>query len=97
MITPYPPTPAHAPGRRTQRGRLRRATTLLAAALTAIAAPLTAAAPAHAATGTFTPGAAWNDTSGNPLQLHGLGIINVGGTWYGFGEDKTGESSSNTA
>ncbi len=97
MITPYPLAPTPAPGRRTNRSRLRRTAALLAASLTAIAAPLTAAAPAHAATAAFTPGAAWNDTSGNPLQLHGLGIINVGGTWYGFGEDKTGESSSNTS
>ena len=97
MITPYPPAPTPAAGRRTDRNRPRRTAALLAAALTALAAPLTAAAPAHAATATFTPGAAWNDTSGNPLQLHGLGIINAGGTWYGFGEDKTGESSSNTS
>ncbi|MBS2965949.1 RICIN domain-containing protein [Actinocrinis puniceicyclus] len=64
--------------------------------LVALAAALTAA-PAHAATAAFTPGAAWNDTGGNPLQLHGLGIVQAGSTWYGFGEDKTGESSSNTA
>src|SRR5581483_5180654 len=92
MITPYPRIPAPSPKR-----SLRRSAALLAAALTAVAAPLSAATPAHAATATFTPVAAWNDTSGNPLQLHGLGIINAGGTWYGFGEDKTGESSSNTA
>lgn len=77
--------------------RLRRAAASLAVALAALAAPLSAAAPAHAATATFTPGAAWNDTGGNPLQLHGLGIIQVGGTWYGFGEDKTGESSADTS
>jgi hypothetical protein len=55
------------------------------------------AAPALAATVTFTPGTAWNDAGGNPLQMHGLGIIKVGGTWYGFGEDKTGENSGNTS
>jgi hypothetical protein len=48
-------------------------------------------------TASFTPGAAWTDTSGNTLQLHGLGIVRVGSTWYGFGENKQGESSSNAA
>jgi hypothetical protein len=74
----------------------RRVTALLTAALAALA-PCLAPAAAHAATATFTPGATWNDTSGNPLQLHGLGIIKVGSTWYGFGEDKTGESSANAS
>ena len=29
--------------------------------------------------------------------MHGLGIIQVGSTWYAFGEDKTGESSSDAS
>ncbi len=29
--------------------------------------------------------------------MHGLGIIKVGSTWYGYGEDKAGETSSNTS
>lgn len=49
---------------------------------------------AHADTvGTFTPGQSWTDTSGATLQLHGLGIIKVGATWYGFGENKTAGSA----
>lgn len=52
---------------------------------------------AQAATSQFTPGQPWNDSSGRTLQLHGLGIIKSGSTWYGFGEDKTGENSSNTS
>ncbi len=65
----------------------------MAALLPAVAAP-----SAHAAaTSTFTPGAAWQDSSGTPLQLHGLGIVKSGSTWYGFGENKAGESSSNAA
>ncbi|MDX6352881.1 MAG: hypothetical protein QOF84_7671 [Streptomyces sp.] len=48
-------------------------------------------------TSTFTPGAARSDTSGNALQMHGLGIIKVGSTWYGYGENKSGESSSDTS
>ena len=51
---------------------------------------------ASSASSSFTPGAGWTDQNGNPLQMHGLGIIKVGSTWYGFGEDKTGESSSAT-
>ncbi|MFF5715036.1 RICIN domain-containing protein [Streptomyces sp. NPDC012756] len=54
---------------------------------------------AHAATSssTFTPGAAWIDQNGNPLQLHGLGIVKAGKTWYGFGEDKTGKTWTDTS
>src|SRR5579859_6331670 len=60
------------------------------------AAPLPSPLAAAAASSSFTPGAQWTDQNGNPLQMHGLGIIKVGSTWYGFGEDKTGESSSAT-
>jgi hypothetical protein len=67
----------------------------LAAGLAALVVPVFRPTAAQAATSAFTPGAAWTDSSGNPLQLHGLGIIKVGATWYGFGEDKTGESSGN--
>ncbi|HET9168571.1 MAG TPA: RICIN domain-containing protein [Actinospica sp.] len=71
---------------------------LLLALTAVLAALLIPAVPAHAdTTSTFTPGAAWDDTSGNALQMHGLGIIKVGGTWYGYGEDKAGETSSNTS
>jgi hypothetical protein len=52
---------------------------------------------ANAATVSFTPGATWTDQNGSSLQMHGLGIIKVGGTWFAFGEDKTGESSGNTS
>jgi hypothetical protein len=65
--------------------------------LAGLAALLVPASLAHAATVTFTTGDARTDTSGNTLQLHGLGIIKVGSTWYGFGEDKTGETSSDTS
>src|ERR1700761_9529926 len=68
------------------------------AAATVLAAAFIAPAPALAdTTGTFTPGATWTDTSGNVLQTHGLGIVKNGSTWYAFGENKSGESSSNAA
>ena len=70
---------------------------ILVALATLAAVVLMAPTTAHAATVSFTPGATWTDQNGNPLQMHGLGIIKVGGTWYGFGEDKTGESSANTS
>ncbi len=66
-------------------------------ALALLATLLLPTAPAHAATVSFNLGAARTDQNGNVLQLHGLGIVKSGSTWYGFGEDKTGESSSNTA
>ncbi|MET8849896.1 RICIN domain-containing protein [Amycolatopsis sp. NPDC004625] len=58
---------------------------------------LVPAHPAHAATNTFTLGAVRTDTEGHALQLHGLGIVKAGDTWYGFGEDKTGQTTANTS
>jgi hypothetical protein len=78
-------------------GRWRRAATALLTLLGGLAALLLPATEAHAATVSFTTGAARTDQSGNTLQLHGLGIIKVGNTWYGFGEDKTGETSADTS
>ncbi|MGW2635740.1 RICIN domain-containing protein [Streptomyces sp. NPDC001348] len=78
-------------------GRRRRAVSAFLALLGALAALLLPATEAHAATVSFTTGDARTDQNGNALQLHGLGIIEVGGTWYGFGEDKTGETSSDTS
>jgi len=69
----------------------------LGALLLAAAFILTPSAAYADTIGTFTPGAAATDTSGNQLQLHGLGIVKVGSTWYGFGENKRGESSGNAA
>ncbi len=77
-------------------GARRRAAVLIAAVVGLVIA-LLPAVPAAAAVVTFTPGAAWTDQNGNPLQMHGLGIVKVGATWYAFGEDKTGESSANTS
>ncbi|MFE0458593.1 RICIN domain-containing protein [Kitasatospora sp. NPDC058965] len=78
--------------------RLGRALRLTAAALTALALGAAPTVTARAATpSTFTPAAAWTDQNGNQLQLHGLGIVKAGSTWYGFGEDHTGETASDTS
>ncbi|MEV6210689.1 RICIN domain-containing protein [Kitasatospora sp. NPDC051914] len=69
----------------------------LLALLGAFGTVLLPAAQAHAASVAFTLGATRTDQNGNALQLHGLGIVKVGSTWYGFGEDKTGETSANTS
>jgi hypothetical protein len=61
-------------------------TLLLAVGLVAVAHPASAASVA------ITPGTAWTDTQGKPIQAHGGGLIKVGATYYWFGEDKTGES-----
>jgi len=53
--------------------------------------------PGSADIATFDPGAAWDDTAGDPVQMHGLGIIQVGDTWYAYGEDKAGETSADTS
>ncbi|MFG1807586.1 RICIN domain-containing protein [Streptomyces sp. NPDC049040] len=77
------------------RSGLRRIVTGLLLVAAALLAPLPAA---HAApVSTFAPGTAWNDQNGNPLQMHGLGIVKSGSTWYAFGEDKNTENSSDTS
>ncbi|MEU4254351.1 RICIN domain-containing protein [Amycolatopsis sp. NPDC026612] len=70
---------------------------LLVVLLATLAGVLVPAAQARAVANTFTLGATRTDTEGRALQLHGLGIVQVGSTWYGFGEDKTGQTTANTA
>ncbi|MDQ1022312.1 RICIN domain-containing protein [Streptomyces afghaniensis] len=84
---------------RTTPPRARWRTTLitLLTLLGGLAALLVPATQAQAASVTFTTGADRTDQNGNALQLHGLGIIKVGSTWYGFGEDKTGRASGDTS
>ncbi|AOR30514.1 glycoside hydrolase [Streptomyces fodineus] len=77
--------------------RLRTVATALLTLLLSLAALLLPTAKASAATVSFTLGATRTDQDGNTLQLHGLGIIDVGDTWYGFGEDKTGRTKDNTS
>jgi hypothetical protein len=75
------------PARLTARVRLgllltRRLWQPLVVTLAALAAAVAGAPQAPAATAAvFTPGTAWQDTSGAPLQLHGLGIVKSGSTW----------------
>ncbi|MDT0479590.1 RICIN domain-containing protein [Streptomyces doebereineriae] len=78
-------------------GGWHRAAAAFLTLLAGIAAFLIPAPAAQAATVSFTTGATRTDQNGNALQLHGLGIIKVGSTWYGFGEDKTGETSADTS
>jgi hypothetical protein len=67
----------------------------LATLVTAAAVGLVAW-PASAAEVAITPGTAWKDTAGHPIQAHGGGMIKVGSTYYWFGEDKTAESKGNS-
>ncbi|UXY24185.1 RICIN domain-containing protein [Streptomyces cynarae] len=89
--------PNRAPHHRPSRSRWRAVAAAFLTLLGGLTALLLPAAPANAASVSFTLGATRTDQNGNTLQLHGLGIIKVGSTWYGFGEDKTGETSSNTS
>ena len=45
--------------------------------------------PQTPTTQTITPGAVWHDTAGQVIQAHGAGMLQVGKTFYWFGEDKT--------
>jgi len=53
---------------------------------------------ANAANATFFPTMNMTDTDGNLIQAHGGDIIQSanGSSWYWFGEDKTGETTSGT-
>jgi hypothetical protein len=53
--------------------------------------------PVHAASVTITPAGTFDDNNGTYIQAHGGGITKVGSTYYWFGEDKNGESSSDTS
>lgn len=70
--------------------------TLFATAAFATAAIFGAATgnPAQAANTKITPGAAWNDTSGKHINAHGCCVIFHQGTYYWFGEDRTGYNSN---
>ncbi len=46
----------------------------------------------HMNTTSFRPGQIWLDTSGNPIQAHGGGILYDRGIFYWFGENKAGET-----
>ncbi|MGW1559321.1 RICIN domain-containing protein [Streptomyces sp. NPDC002144] len=89
--------PDRTPHHGSRRERWRTVCAAFLALLAGLAALLLPATSASAATVSFTLGATRTDQNGNTLQLHGLGIVKVGGTWYGFGEDKTGETSSDTS
>ncbi|WP_030324761.1 RICIN domain-containing protein [Streptomyces sp. NRRL B-3229] len=77
--------------------RSRRGVAALVTLLGTLVALLLPTVQAQAASVTFTLGATRTDQNGNALQLHGLGIVKAGNTWYGFGEDKTGETSADTS
>ena len=42
--------------------------------------------------GTILPGEIWNDTKGNPINAHGGGILYHEGTYYWYGEYKSGKT-----
>ena len=57
--------------------------TFLAGGLLGINATDVAAPPR-----TFTPGEAWLDTEGNPIDAHGGGVLQYDGVYYWYGEDR---------
>ena len=42
----------------------------------------------------FTPGQPWNDVKGSHINAHGCGVVYHEGTYYWFGEDRTGSTSN---
>lgn len=49
----------------------------------------TANAQAQHGVEAIVPAAAWSDQNGTLDQLHGVGVLKVGDTYYAYGEDKT--------
>ncbi|BCJ73780.1 beta-xylosidase [Catellatospora sp. IY07-71] len=73
---------------------LRRPLPALAAAvLFTIAAAGFAVSPAQAAPVTVTNGTQFRDTSGNVLHAHGGGVLQVGGYYYWFGENRNADNT----
>lgn len=62
---------------------------LLLTALAAILAP-----SAMSARTDFTPGKSWTDTRGTHINAHGGCVVYNEGTYYWFGEDRTGSTSN---
>jgi hypothetical protein len=56
--------------------------------LATIAAALPARRPLPARQGLIRPGEVWLDTAGKPIQAHGASILQVGDTFYWYGENK---------
>lgn len=44
----------------------------------------------------FRPGQPWLDTDGASIQAHGGGILQVGDTWYWYGENKDAPTTQNS-
>ncbi|MDE6134176.1 MAG: family 43 glycosylhydrolase [Muribaculaceae bacterium] len=59
-----------------------------------LSAGLFSAGNVFAAKNSFEPGAVWNDTSGKHINAHGGCVIFHEGTYYWFGEDRTGYDSN---
>jgi hypothetical protein len=55
--------------------------------------PAVAAGAPSASSALIQPGETWPDNHGEHIQAHGGGIIQVGDTWYWFGEDRGHETS----
>lgn len=62
----------------------------LAVLTVAIATAASAATLAEATA--FRPGEVWRDTDGQPINAHGGGLLFHGGTYYWYGEIKTGKT-----
>jgi hypothetical protein len=76
--------------RRVLAGSAMLATTLAAPAL--FHKRITASAPLRS----FKPGDVWLDTSGKPIQVRGSSIIQVGDTFYWYGENKERTTGKDT-
>jgi Ricin-type beta-trefoil lectin domain/Glycosyl hydrolases family 43 len=70
-----------------------RPVAVITAVLAALAGLLALGPSARAATVTIVNRTQFPDTSGNPVQAHGGGIIKVGAYYYWFGENRNPDSS----
>ncbi|WP_181794746.1 RICIN domain-containing protein [Streptomyces sp. WELS2] len=72
---------------------MRRAYAVLLALCCALAAALATAGSAQAAPAAIANGTQFTDTSGDPVHAHGGGVIEVGGYYYWFGEDRNSDNT----
>ncbi|MGP4046158.1 RICIN domain-containing protein [Streptomyces sp. 2A115] len=72
---------------------LRRALTLVLAAITSVSALLITGSPAQAAQVTVTNATQFTDTTGAVVHAHGGGVIKVGTSYYWFGENRNADNT----
>jgi hypothetical protein len=76
-----------------RRAALRAALAVTASVLLTVAMAAVRTGPAHAAPVTVTNGTQFTDTAGQGVHAHGGGMLQVGGYYYWFGENRNPDNT----